>query len=66
MERAEKAYKKIMEELFKNDNNPTYELAGITIENMVGKQARIEMMLAGLIRYVGKNHNGLSVYQVRL
>jgi hypothetical protein len=65
MKRAEKAYKKIMEELFKNDNNPTYELCGITIENMVGKQARIEMTLAGLIKYVGINHNGLSVYQIR-
>lgn len=63
--RAKQAYNRIMREIFRGDNNPTYELCGITIENMVGKQARIEMTLEGLIRYVGKNHNGYSVYQIR-
>ena len=65
MDRAKEAHNKIMEEIYKFTNNPTYELCGITIENMVGKQARIEMTLAGLIKYVGINHNGLSVYQIR-
>jgi hypothetical protein len=65
MTRAERAYKKMMDELFKFTSNPTYELCGITIENLVGKQARLEMMWEGLIKYVGKNHNGLSVYQIR-
>ncbi len=63
--RAEQAYKKLMDELFRYDKNPTYELCGITIENLCGKQERIEMSLAGLIKYVGKNHNGYAVYQVR-
>lgn len=65
MTRSEQAYKTIMDLLFKHDNNPTYELAGITIDNLVGKHARLEMVWDGLIKYVGKNHNGLSVYQVR-
>ena len=63
--RAKQAYNSIIKEISKSDNNPTYQLCGITIENMVGKQARIEMTLEGLIRYVGKNHNGYSVYQIR-
>jgi len=65
MTRAEQTYKIIMDEIFKFCNNPTYELCGITIDNLVGKQARLEMMWDGLITYKGKNHNGLSVYQIR-
>jgi hypothetical protein len=65
MTRAKEAYNKMMNEIFKYDNNPTYELAGITIENMFNKQIRIEMTLEGLIEYKGKNHNNLSIYQIR-
>jgi len=65
MNSAEIAYQKIINEIFKYDNNPTYELCGITIENMVGEQTKIEMEIQGLIIYKGKNHNGLSVYQIR-
>ena len=37
----EEAYKTIVNEVFKFDNNPTYELCGPTIENMVGKKMRV-------------------------
>lgn len=63
MTRAEKAYKKILD--ITEESNPTFALAGITIENIVGKQARIEMMLAGLIKHVGK-YNGHHTYQIRI
>jgi hypothetical protein len=64
-QQAQQAYEKIIEEVFKFDNNPTYELCGITIENMVGRQALEAMTQEGFIKYVGRNHNGLSIYQIR-
>jgi len=65
MERAQQAYQDLINRLFKYDNNPTYELCGVTIVNLYGEQIKTEMALLGLIRYVGRNHNGLAVYQVR-
>ena len=62
---TQEAYKKIIDELFKYDDNPTYELCGVTIDNMVGVQKRIDMEDAGLIKYVGNNHNNYTVYQIR-
>ena len=33
---AKEAYKKLMDEIFKYDSNPTYCLAAITLVNMFG------------------------------
>ncbi len=65
MTRAQEAYKKIIDTISANDHNPTYALAGRTIENIVGKQARIEMTIDGLIQYVGLNSNGVPTYKIR-
>lgn len=62
---GKEAYKKLMEEIFKYDNNPTYQLCGITLINMFGLDAVNQMEDAGLIRYVGQNANNLSVYKIR-
>jgi hypothetical protein len=65
MSRAKQAHNKIMNELFKYDNNPTYELCGITLINLFGLEIVNEMEDENLIKYIGQNHNNLSVYQVR-
>lgn len=62
---AKTAYNDLMEKIFKYDNNPTYELCGITLINLYGLETVNSMEDAGLINYVGQNHNNLSVYQIR-
>lgn len=62
---AQEAYNDLMENLFRYDDNPTYELCGATLYNRYGIQTVNDMEDAGLIRYVGQNHNNLSVFQVR-
>lgn len=62
---AKTAYKKLIEEVFRFDDNPTYELCQPTIENMVGSEALFDMVCSGLIEYVGRNHNNIRVYKIR-
>lgn len=62
---AKAAYKKIIDEVFKFDENPTFELCQPTIENLVGEDACFEMACRGMITYVGRNHNGIRVYKIR-
>lgn len=64
-ERAKAAHEKVLSALFFNDNNPTYELCGVTIANMTSPGELFLMEEYKLIKYVGENHNGHSVYQVR-
>lgn len=62
---AKEAYQDLLTELFKHDNNPTYELASITLDNRYGIHTVLDMERAGYIKYVGKNHNNIAIYQVR-
>ena len=62
---TKEAYKKIIEEVFRYDDNPTYELCQPTIESMVGEEACFDMAVKGYIKYVGRNHNGIRVYKIR-
>lgn len=62
---AQEAYDDLIKRLFEYDNNPTYELCGITLENLYGLSMVNEMENLGLIKYVGQNHNNLSVFKVR-
>lgn len=62
---GKEAYKDLMQKLFQGEDNPTYELCGVTLENLYGLQAVNEMEDLGLIKYVGQNHNNLSVFKVR-
>lgn len=62
---AQQAYQQMIDEIFKNDPNPTYELCGITIENMFDSKILASMEIEGFIKYRGINHNGHEVYQIR-
>lgn len=65
MSATKKAYEHILEEIFKYDDNPTYELCQPTIENLVGADMLFNLVVSGLIQYVGRNHNGIRVYKIR-
>ena len=62
---AVKAYNKIIDALYKYDSNPTYELCKPTIENLTSAVELYLMKAHKLIKFVGYNHNGIAVYQVR-
>jgi GR25 family glycosyltransferase involved in LPS biosynthesis len=62
---AKEAYDDLINELFRFDNNPTYELCAITLDNKYGISTTINMEKAGYIKYIGKNHNGHVVYKIR-
>ena len=62
---AQEAYADLIEELFRYDDNPTYELCGMTLYNRYGAKVTFAMEDAGLIRYIGRNHNNVDVFQVR-
>lgn len=62
---AQEAYKDLMEELFKYDKNPTYELCAMTLVNRYGVELVRDMEDLGLIKYIGQNWNNLAVYKIR-
>ena len=62
---AKEAYKKLMDEIFKYDSNPTYCLAAITLVNMFGLDTVNLMEDTGLIKYIVQNSNNLAVYKIR-
>lgn len=62
---AKTAYETMLAQVMKGCKNPTYELCQPTIENMVGEDGLFNMQVAGLIEYVGRNHNGIRVYKIR-
>ena len=62
---AQEAYNDLMEEIFKYDENPTYELCAMTLVNRYGVELVNDMEDLGLIKYVGQNWNNLAVYQIR-
>ena len=64
-ERAQKAYDKVLEAIFYKDRNPTFELCKVTLENLTSKAEVFLMEEYRLIRFVGINHNGHEVFQVR-
>lgn len=59
------AYNDLMQRLFEHEERPTYELSGATLENLYGLDIVCEMQDLGLIKYVGQNHNNMSVFKVR-
>lgn len=54
-----------MEEIFKYDSNPTYQLCDITLISMFGLEIVNKMEDAELIKYAGQNCNNLAVYKIR-
>ena len=64
-ERAKAAHDKVLSALFYKDNNPTFELAKVTLENLTSKAEVFLMEEYRMIRFVGINHNGHDIYQVR-
>lgn len=62
---AKEAYKDLMKEIFRNDENPTYALAAMTLVNRYGARTVSEMEEQGLIKYIGQNHNNMAVYRIR-
>ena len=62
---AKETYKKLMDEIFKYDSNPTYCLAAITLVNMFGLETVNLMEDKWLIKYVGQNPNNLAMYKIR-
>ena len=62
---AQEAYKDLMEEIFKYDKNPTYELCAMTLVNRYGAKLVRDMEDLGLIKYIGQNWNNLAVYKIR-
>jgi len=58
------AYDDLMTEIFKYDNNPTYELSAITLDNRYGVSTVLDMEKEGYIKRVGK-HNGHTIYKIR-
>lgn len=64
-ERAKQAHEKVLSALFYHDSNPTYSLTLPTLVNMVGWGDVYLMEEYRMIKYVGENHNGCSVFQVR-
>ena len=63
--RAKEAHDKILSELFRGDSNPTYELTYPALANLTSRGDVYLMEEYRMIKYVGENHNGYSVYQVR-
>lgn len=61
---AEKAYGKLMAEVFKGCRNPTYQLSELTIDHIVGAWNRVNLSKLGYIKRVGF-FNDVAVYQVR-
>lgn len=59
------AYDDLMKTIFKHDNNPTYELCAITLDNRYGMTTVLDMERDGYIKRIGRNHNGHLVYQIR-
>ena len=59
------AYQRILEEVFRGCDHPTYELCQPTIENLVGEDKAFDLVVEGYICYVGRNYNGIRVFQIR-
>lgn len=63
--RAKEAHNKVINALFQYDSNPTYELSYPSLVNLTSRGDVFLMEEYRMIKYVGENHNGYSVYQVR-
>lgn len=64
-QRAENAYKKVLEYIFDRDDNPTYALAQITLEHLTSVEEVFLMEDFNLIKFVGNNSNGFPTYKIR-
>ena len=64
-ERAKEAHDKVMQELFRFEKNPTFELHQLTLECLTSKEEVFLMEDYRFIRYAGESWNGGAVYQVR-
>lgn len=62
---AQEAYNNLMNEVFKYDENPTYELSAMCLCARYGPRIVGEMEDLGLITYAGQNFNNLAVYKIR-
>lgn len=63
--RAKAAHDKVLSALFLYDSNPTYELTYPALINLTCRADVFLMEEYKMIKYVGENHNGHSVFQVR-
>lgn len=63
--RAKEAHDKVLSALFQFDSNPTYELTYPALVNLTCRGDVYLMEEYRMIKYVGENHNGCSVFQVR-
>ena len=61
----QEAYQDLITDIFKYDENPTYELCALTLVNRYGLELVDAMEDLGLIEYVGQNFNNLVVYKIR-
>ena len=61
----QEAYRDLITDIFKYDENPTYELCALTLVNRYGIELVNGMEDLGLIKYVGQNFNNLAVYKIR-
>lgn len=61
----QEAYRDLIAEIVKYDENPTYELCALTLVNRYGVELVNGMEDLGLIKYVGQNFNNLAVYKIR-
>ena len=64
-ERAKAAHDKVLSALFEKESNPTYELCYQTLANITSPEEVFLMEEFKRIRFVGTNHNGYDVFQVR-
>ena len=63
--RAKRAHEKVLSAIFYHDSNPTYELTLPALVNLTSRGDVYLMEEYRMIKYVGENHNGCSVFQVR-
>ena len=64
-ERAVQAHRRVLSALFLHDDNPTYALSKIALEQLTSPEEVFLMEDYKLIKYLGNNSNGYPTYQVR-
>lgn len=64
-QRAIEAHEKILAEIYRTCDNPSYTLTRLSIENITSSYDLANMEDFGLITFAGINWNGIAEYIVR-
>lgn len=64
-ERAVQAHTMVLSALFQHDDNPTYALSKIALEEITSVGDVFLMEEYKLIKFIGNNSNGYATFQVR-